>query len=226
MFELPGGWGGTFGLVWMELLFPIFHLAEGFNLGEVSLVCPLWHHRGMTQRATPDRRELRLSVFKTKKSETSDKLALGTSCWMTSTLISYIITPQVTNSTLNLGVWMQAPRQSGDASAESWRRTRGGQDALVYSLSPSVRGFYSPLVHWSRKQGFHLTAHSVSPGLPAHPSCGVGRFLLMHVLKTALIKKKMFVWFVWPLGLTVSEYFCCTLKVKFDWRYAFHFFLF
>lgn len=74
----------------------------------------------MTQRATPDRQELRLSFFKTETSETSDKLALGTSCWMTSTSISYIIALQVTNSTLNLlGVWMKAPRQSGDASAES-----------------------------------------------------------------------------------------------------------
>lgn len=154
----------------------------------------------MTQRATPDRQEPRLSFFKTEKSETSDKLALGTSCWTTSTLISYIITLQVTNSTLNLlGVWMKAPRQSGDASAESWRRTRGGTGCTcLLAVSKYTRLLFpsSALIQETRfspHSSLRLTWTSC-PSFLSEPG-GVGSFLLIHVLKTALIKNKMFVWF-------------------------------
>lgn len=83
------------------------------------------------------------------------------------------------------------PLQSGDDSVESGCWTWRGQDALVCTPSPSRCSFYSPLVHWSRIQGFggslHLTRTSCLCVLSEAALRGPGwvvKYLSIPVLKT------------------------------------------
>lgn len=174
----------------MELLFPIFHLAEGFNLGEVSSVYPLW----------PWQTRAKTVIFQNGK--IWNVWQAGVRNFLLDDLDFNQLHYYAAGHKFNIkSSW----RLDESASAE-WRRlsreltpdSGGTGCTCLLTVSKYTRLLFpsSALIQETRfspHSSLRLTWTSC-PSFLSEPG-GAGSFLLIHVLKTALIKNKMFVWF-------------------------------